>query len=50
MVYEIILALARGAERAGLSAEQTRGLFYHHGERLLRRVRGGELWELGHSS
>lgn len=38
MVYEIILALARAAERIGLSAEERDALFYANGKALLGRV------------
>jgi hypothetical protein len=38
MLYEIILAVVRAAERAGLSAEQTRDVFYRNGKALLQRV------------
>ncbi len=40
MVYEIILALHRAAERVGLSAGEREGLFYHNGAALLAGVRG----------
>jgi hypothetical protein len=41
MVYEIILALRRAAERVGLPQAQLQGIFYDNGMRLLEQVRGG---------
>jgi hypothetical protein len=38
MVYEIILAIRRAAERVGLSAGQTAAIFHDNGLRLLERV------------
>lgn len=42
MVYEIVVAVRRAAERAGLSREEMRGIFWDNGVALLRRVRGGQ--------
>ncbi|MHB9022772.1 MAG: amidohydrolase family protein [Armatimonadota bacterium] len=39
MVYEIILAIRRAAERAGLTRAQADGIFYDNGMALLQRVR-----------
>jgi hypothetical protein len=41
MVYEIILALARAAERVGLSAGERDALFYENGRALLTAPRRG---------
>jgi len=41
MVYEIILAIRRAAERTGLTREQLHGIFYENGMGLLRRVMNG---------
>lgn len=41
MVYEIILAIRRAAERRGLSEAQMHSIFYDNGARLLQHVRGG---------
>jgi len=42
MVYEIILALHRAAERVGLSVGERAGLFFENGAALLRQVSGGK--------
>lgn len=41
MTYEIILAIHRAAERAGLSQAQLHGIFYDNGMGLLRHVMDG---------
>ncbi len=41
MVYEIVVAIRRAAERVGLSWEEVRSIFWENGMALLRRVRGG---------
>jgi hypothetical protein len=38
MVYEIILAIGRAAERAGLSSRETEAVFHDNGAFLLKRV------------
>ncbi|UCD28769.1 MAG: amidohydrolase family protein [Planctomycetota bacterium] len=40
MVYEIILAIRRAAERVGLSDELLRNIFYQNGMNILQRVAG----------
>lgn len=42
MVYEIVLAIRRAAERVGLSEAQLRAIFHDNGRRLLERVRRPE--------
>ena len=39
MVYEIILAIRRAAQRVGLTARQTQAIFCDNGMRLLEAVR-----------
>jgi predicted TIM-barrel fold metal-dependent hydrolase len=39
MVYEIVLAIRRAAERAGISAGELRAIFHANGARLLERVK-----------
>jgi len=41
MVYEIIVAIRRAAERVGLSEAEMRAIFYDNGLRLLEHVRDG---------
>jgi predicted TIM-barrel fold metal-dependent hydrolase len=41
MVYEIVLAILRAAQRLGLGAEDLAGIFFGNGMRLLERVRRG---------
>lgn len=42
MVYEIILAIRRAAERSGLTESELHGIFYDNGMRLLEHVRDGK--------
>jgi hypothetical protein len=39
MVYEIILAIRRAAERAGVPESALRAIFHDNGKRLLEQVR-----------
>ena len=39
MVYEIVLAIRRAAERAGLTEQQTRAIFFENGMKVLEKVR-----------
>ena len=41
MVYEIVLAILRAADRLGLGAEDLAAIFFGNGMRLLDRVRRG---------
>jgi len=37
-VYEIVLAVRRAAQRAGISTEELQAIFHDNGARLLERV------------
>jgi hypothetical protein len=41
MVYEIILAVRRAAERTGLNTKQLSSIFYENGASILRKVKTG---------
>jgi len=43
MVYEIVLAVERAAQRVGLSATQLQGIFHDNGMAVLGRVMDGEV-------
>jgi hypothetical protein len=46
MAYEIVLAIRRAGERAGLSSVQVHDVFYKNGMRLLKRAMVGRQMEL----
>jgi len=41
MAYEIVLAIRRAAEMAGITSEEMKSVFYENGMKLLRRVMNG---------
>ena len=42
MVYEIILAIRRAAERVGLHEDKLRDIFYQNGMSLINKVMNGQ--------